>query len=368
MLEKQKIKDNNKISNFYLFKSVSLEDKYNFYEYLWVMIDSWVILSEALKSVDTKIKNVYFSQRIQELITYIDSWDSFSKALKKIPDIFTSKETSIIEAWETVWWLSDSMIKLSENLRKKSELVSKVKSALTYPFIIFLFLLLAVIVILTYVIPKIRTLFDNSWVELPLSTRALIFTSDMLVNNYFIIILILIFIWVLFLWYKTTLSWKKSMDHLKLSLPLIWRVYKSYILSQVASTLWILVGSWVPIIKSLNLVWKSTNNLIYENIFKYITIKVSKWQKIVDSIGEVDKDNIYFSTDFVQMLSVWEKTANIEWISEKINKQYSKEVDYALANLTKWIEPLAILIAWLFVAWFAFAVLSAILKVTETVW
>jgi type II secretory pathway component PulF len=67
------------------------------------------------------------------------------------------------------------------------------------------------------------------------------------------------------------------------------------------------------------------------------------------------------------MLSVWEKTANLESISKKISIQYEKEVDYSLARLTKWIEPLAILIAWIFVCWFAFAIFWAILKVTDTV-
>jgi len=82
---------------------------------------------------------------------------------------------------------------------------------------------------------------------------------------------------------------------------------------------------------------------------------------------EVDPEGRYFPLDFLQMLSVWEKTARLEWISKKINAQYTREVDYSLANLTKWIEPIAILFAWVFVLWFAFAIFGAILKVTQTV-
>ena len=84
-------------------------------------------------------------------------------------------------------------------------------------------------------------------------------------------------------------------------------------------------------------------------------------------MNEVDPNCIYFPASFLQMLSVWERTASLEKINKKISIGYEKEVDYSLANLSKWIEPVAILIAWVFVLWFAFAIFWAILKVTQVV-
>lgn len=362
-------KENTKeTTSFYLFKSVSIVDKYNFYEYLSVMLDSGVILSEALDSVNLKIKNPFFKEKINEIITYISSWDSFSKAMKKIPDLFDVSEISIIESWEFVWGLSESLSRLSENLRKSYELRQKIKWALTYPIIIFVFLFLAVLIVLTYVIPSITPLFASANVELPNATKALIFTSDFIRNNFMLIILFIITLVVFFFWYKNTVKWKENIDSFKLSIPLIWNVYKNYILAQVSSTLGSLIGSWVNVVKALNLVGRSSNNYVYEKLFLSVTQKVSKWEKIVDSMQEFDKENNYFPADFLQMLSVWEKTANLELVAKKINNQYTKEVNYSLNNLTKWIEPLAILIAWAFVLWFAFAIFWAILKVSQTVW
>jgi type IV pilus assembly protein PilC len=74
-----------------------------------------------------------------------------------------------------------------------------------------------------------------------------------------------------------------------------------------------------------------------------------------------------FPADFIQMLSVWEKTATIDKVCVKINEQYTREVKTSLNNLTKWIEPLAILLAWIFVLWFAFAIFGAILSITDSV-
>lgn len=73
-------------------------------------------------------------------------------------------------------------------------------------------------------------------------------------------------------------------------------------------------------------------------------------------MGEVDDENILFPLDFLQLLSVGEKTASMDTVTKTIVDQYTREVDYSLANMTKWIEPIAILVAGLFVLWFAFAI------------
>jgi len=350
-----------------LFKSISIVEKYNFYEYLSVMVDSWVTISSALDSMLLRLKNPYFKEKINELKTYITSWDSFSKSMKKVPQIFNINEISIIESWETTGMLVESFQKLSDDLKKVHELKSKIKWALTYPIIIFLFLILAILAVLTYVIPSLTPLFETTDVELPWATVALIATSDFIIANYTYIIFSIALLVVFLVWYTSTNNWKNKINNILLWVPLIWPVYQNYILANISSSLWSLIWSWVSIIKSLKLTGKSSWSIIYEELFDEIISKVSEWSKIVTAMEEVDKEWKYFPIDFLQMLSVWEKTAKLQNINKKINAQYLREVDYSLANLTKWIEPIAIFFAWWFVLWFAFAIFWAILKVTQTV-
>lgn len=360
--------NNNLKKEIILSKKVWLIDKYNFFEYLAVMLDWWVWITESLSSVHSKITSPYFRQKISELVTYINSWDSFSRAMRKVPSIFTSSEVFIVEAWEATGQLSFSLIKLSEDLKKVEDLRKKIKGSLTYPAIIFLFVFLAIAVVMTYVVPSIKPLFDDSGTELPMVTQTLIASSDFVVDNF--LTLILLFVTIVFLiyaYFNATNWWKTKKENIFLNTPLIWKVYKNYILAWIASTLWNLVWSWVSIIKSLDLTGKSTNSVVYEWLFDEIKEKVSTGNWIVASMEEVDKEKFYFPADYLQMLSVWEKTANIQEISVKLNKQYEKEVEYSLANLTKWIEPIAILFAWIFVLWFVFGIFSAIMQVTETV-
>lgn len=351
-----------------IFQKASLKDKFNFYEYLSVMLDGWVTISETLDSVQTKVKNQFFKEKIKELQTYVSSWDSFSKSMKKVPQIFSSWEIAIVESWETTWKLSISLWNLSDNLRKSYDLRSKIKAALTYPTIIFAFLLLAIIIVLTYVIPAVSQLFETSDVSLPAATIALIATSNFVIYNWPVLIFFVLTAGVLFYGYKNTEKWRANLDYFILGLPLVWKVYKNYLLASLSTSLWTLVASWVPVVKSISLTAKSMDNLVYEAHLMSVMEKVSLGQKITDSFLEVDPEHKFFPLDFLQMLSVWEKTASLDTVTKKLTAQYTREVDYSLGNLTKWIEPIAILVAGVFVLWFAFAIFGAILKVTQTVW
>lgn len=359
---------NNKEKQTYIFKSVSLMDKFNFFEYLAVMVDGWVTLPQAIQSVSKRIKNPYFQEKIDELGIYISSGDQLSKAMKKIPDVFNQSETSIVEAGETSGTLVTSMTSLATESKKLYELRQTVKQALTYPFIIMIFLVLAILIVMTYVVPSIIPLIDEAGVERPFATQALIVTSDFVSNNLFLILVTIILIGFGYHFYSKSESGKKYFDELYLKLPLIWDVYRNYIIASNSSLLGVLMNAGIPVVKTIILTGKSSNNVVYESLYNEISSKVSVGKKIVESMTEVDEEWKYFPSDFVQLLSVGEKTASLGKVCKKLNEQYIREVNYSLANLTKWIEPIAILVAGVFVLWFAFAIFGAILKLTQTVW
>ncbi len=354
-------------SNIFVSKKVSILDKANFYEYIAVMIDGWVSFSESLTSVHEKLESVYFKQKIHDIMVYIESWDSLSRAMKKVPQIFNLSEISIIEAGEETGGLIQSLSKLSNDMKQREELRKKISGAMTYPIIIFSMLIVAITVVLTYVVPSIQPLFATADVELPLATKILIGASDFVADNILLLILIVTASLFSFIGYKNTPSGHARLEMMLFAVPLVGTVYKNYILSNISSTLSSLTWAWVNFVKTLSLVGRSSRSPLYENLFDEIGDAVSKWEWVVAAMEEVNTDGQYFPASFLQMLSVWERTASIEKIGAKMASQYEREVDYSLSNVTKWIEPIALLIAGVFVLWFAFAILGAILKVTAVV-
>lgn len=350
-----------------LFKKVNDIEKSNFYEYLAVMIDGWVSISSALETMQNRTKNVFFQEKIKELIEFIASWDPLSKAMKKIPDVFKDSENAIIEAWENAGSLQDSLYSLSTNLKNRYNLKNTVKGALTYPLIIIVFLVLSVVITMTYVIPSLIPVFADSGVELPQSTKMLIATSDFISDNLSLIFVILISIALFITGYKNTESGRVMFHSMYLKFPLVSELYRNYIIANVASNFGSLIGGWIPITKTISLTGRATSNAIYEQAFEDVNEDVKSGKKVVESMLNRNEKMELFPADFIQMLSVWEKTATIDKVCVKINEQYTREVKTSLNNLTKWIEPLAILLAWIFVLWFAFAIFGAILSITDSV-
>lgn len=128
-----------------------------------------------------------------------------------------------------------SLARLSENLRKSHDLRAKIKSAMTYPMIIFLFLILAVIIVLAYVIPAVSQLFETTDTELPFATLALISASDFVINRWYMLLFFAVSCVLLFIGYKNTDSGRASIDHMLLTLPLIGKVRKNYLLAMFAT-------------------------------------------------------------------------------------------------------------------------------------
>lgn len=351
----------------WLFSKIKDTEKANFYEYLSVMIEWGVAISKALDTLDKRIKNKYFLSKILELKWLVNTWDNLSKAMKKTPWIFDDSEIAIIESWENSWKLEQSLATLSEKLKDRHELKKKVKNSLTYPMIIFVFLLISVTIVMVFVIPNLMPIFVDAKIDLPLATKALIWTSNFIKWNFLLIVFLILATWFFISGYKKTESWKTFFDNLLLNIPVIWDLARNYILANISINMWTLIAWGIPIIKALDLTWRATNNVVYIEAFEEIKEGISKWNKIVDSMIDSDKSWDLFPSDFLQMLSVWEKTASIQKVCLKINKQYNREVQNSLEALTKWVEPIAILLAWVFVSWFAFAVFWAILKVTQSI-
>jgi type II secretory pathway component PulF len=150
----------------------------------------------------------------------------------------------------------------------------------------------------------VSQLFETSEVELPPATKALITTSNFVIYNWPLLILFLATSLLLFYGYKNTEKGRANLDYFILSLPLVGKVYKNYILASLSTNLGSLIASGVPVVKALSLTAKSLDNLVYEAHLLAVMEKVSGGQKIVDSMQEVDEDHRIFPLDFLQMLSV----------------------------------------------------------------
>lgn len=285
--------------------------------------------------------------------------------MRKFPNFYDEKEVAIIESGEQTGMLKDSFQAIAAELRMQSDLRSKVVGALTYPVVIMFFLVLALTVVMTYVVPQIMPILAEVTTKISFSTRSLIFASNFLRDNMIFIVIIFVAIGLIFNWYVMTETGKKRFDTFKIHAPLMGPVYKNYLIVQVMSTFHLLSSSGVSIVKTLRLTGASSWNTKINEMYTNMANEVSKWKKISETMFEVDKTWYIFSSDIIQMIESAEKTSTVHQVTKKISEQYRREVDASLDIMVKLIEPVALLMAGVFVMWFAIAIFSSIMQVVD---
>ena len=196
--------------------------------------------------------------------------------MRKFPDFYAQKEIAIVESGEQTGMLKDAFMAIASELRMQEDLRRKVIGALTYPFVIMFFLVLALTVVMTYVVPQIMPIIAEMTTEVSLSTRSLIWVSNFLRHNMIFIIIVLIALALIFRGYTMTDTGKSWLDRLKLSAPITGTIYKNYVVVQVMSTFHLLSSSGVSIVKALRLTGASAGNSRISEMYSYIADEVSK--------------------------------------------------------------------------------------------
>ncbi len=351
----------------WFWERVGAKDKALLYEHLSNLLEGGVSIIKALDSFGAKCPNRLLALAVDNLQFFVNNGDPLSLAMKKMPDVFEKYEVAIVEAGENSGKAQSALRDLASELRKGHDLAAKVQGALTYPTIIMVFLALAVVVVMTFVVPRLLPLFASSNMQLPMSTQILVKISDFFTQNWIYLLIVVGLGGVGLGAFRNSLAGRQTLDGLMVDLPLVGTVYRNYLMSRIAANLALLLGGGIPVVKSLQLVGVISNNLAYEATMDEVARLVSEGKKICDSFEKADAGRGLFTLDFIQMVESGERTSTINIVGKRLSQQYEQEVQYSLDAMLKWVEPGAVLVAGLFVVWFAFSIYAAILQITQGV-
>ncbi len=352
----------------FLIPSIKVKDKVHFYENISNLLEGGVSLIPSIQGYRDRIEHLGVKKELDNLLFFLEGGDALSVSMRKIPNFFSDGEITIIESGEQTGKIQSSFVSLASDLRDQDELRGKIRNAMTYPFIIFIFLIIAICIVMIYVLPQIRQIIDQAQGDLPFSTRSLMAVSGFMQEHFMLILLVLIGIGMIWRGYISTEQWNFRFDTWKMKIPVIGMVYRNYLTVKVMSTFSLLLGSGISIVKTLKLTGASTDNLVVQEIFKNITEAVSHGKRIAESMKEADPQEHIFTNNILQMIESAEKTSTINTVANKLSLQYRREVDTSLAIMVKFIEPIALIFAAVFVLWFAIAIFSAIMQVVSTAW
>lgn len=324
----------------FIGNKVSIKDKIIFTQQLAMMVKSGLPLVDSFKALEEQTENKYFQKVIAEISDEVKGGKPFSEIINTYPKIFSEFYVAIVRSGEKSGKLDDVLNRLAEQLQKDYDLITKIKAAATYPILVVCALIGIVILMMLFVIPQLKKIFLDMGVELPLVTRIILGTSDILVNYWYIFIILIIglILGVRFLvrMPRGRLFW----DRFKLKIPLIGPITKKLYMARFCRTTGTLVASGLPILNIMETVQGVINNRVYQDAFKKISVDLESGVQLSETIR---KQKI-FPAMIYHLAAVGEKSGKMDYVLLSMADFFDKEVETSTSSLATLVEPILIII------------------------
>lgn len=346
----------------FLFARVSFNDIVNFTRQLAIMLDAGLTLIDAIDILKKQITKPALSNLLQNLDKEIRGGKNFSSALSLYPQYFPRIYISLVKSGEASGKLSDILIRLSDNLENERTFRGKLRGALIYPVFIIVSMIIVAFIMVTFVVPKLLELYKEFNIELPLSTKVLLFISSFFGKFWPILIVCLVSGLALFLKYIKTKAGRFYTDALLLKLPVIGNVLRMSTLVDTTRTLAILVSSGVSIMEALSIITDASPNIIYKRAFENIRKQVERGI----SLGMAMKQAEIFPPILIQMTLVGEQTGHLDNTLFRVSKYFETDSELAIKAMTTLIEPIILVILGVGVGFLVFSIITPIYSLTAS--
>lgn len=345
--------------------SFTWKDKILFYKELVYMTKGWVSLMDTMKTIQKTSDNGAIRRVAREISRYLNEGKELSYAVDRLPEYFNEWDASIIKTWESSWNLPEVLQSLAEEYAYLSDIKQKYIGAMTYPAILIIVSIIAVIYLFGFVLPWIFDTLSSSVTELPLITSILKSFSDVIVLYRQRIIIFLVLGILFIIAYCGTETGKRKMYKFILSLPILGNMTKSYFLIKWARYLKLMVWSWMDYVETFRLLRDILRVPLYQSMIEHVLSDISMWKSLYEPISQ-HTDIIPASVS--TLMKVWEETANLENAMQNIIDIYQEELDNSIKNFSKAIEPIILIFVWGIVLLIALGVFSLIFAVMDSAW
>ena len=342
-------------------KAVSIHDLTMATRQLSTLIKARIQIVESLEALTDQSDNPRLKVILAEVKQKVNEGSSLSKALSDYPKVFDSVYVNMVDAGESSGTLDVVLQRLAEFQEARLKLGNKIKSAMIYPVIMIVIGALMMGIIFAFVIPKISKIFINMKKELPPQTKIAIWISEV-VQNYWWLIILSIF-GGLYLFKKITSKGggQKRWHAIMLKLPLAGEIITMVNVSRFCSTLATLLNSGVPILISLKIVRNLVSNVHMEKAVENAQISISEGGSLAAPL----KESGLFPSMVTHMISLGEKSGELEPMLEIISDNYSDQVENKLGGLASTLEPIMIIAMGLSVAFIVFSVVAPLMELNQ---
>ena len=323
------------------FGKVKLTNLAVFCRQFSTMVDAGVSLVRCLDVLGHQTQDPKLKKIISDIGERVESGESLSRAMQRHPRTFSNLFIGMIKAGEVGGVLEETLQRLSHFLEKDVELRRKVKSALTYPVLVAIMAMGITGFLVYWFVPQWAAILKDLGLkddDLPAPTKLLIAISNVVKNQWWIVLISLVVIIIAYRLFVSTRFGRRVADRVKLKIPVFGKLHHKICMARFSRTMGTLLTSGVPILQAMETVAGTVGNTIMSDAVLEARARIREG----DRIGDPLEESKLFPPMVVHMIGVGEESGSLDFMLQKIADFYEAEVEAQLASLTAALEPIMI--------------------------
>jgi len=338
VIKEKKVKKESKVKK--IPKKIPITQVITFTKKFETMIRAGLPILETIKMIEEQTEHKGFRLLIADIHQSVESGNTLSDSFEKYPGAFDNIYINLLRAGESSGKVQLFLSKLVINMEKQEKIKSSIKGAMTYPMILLVVATAVVALMLIFVVPVFEEMFEGKAGGLPAATQAVVNISNFIRNPLkggVLAISIVIFFMSSSFTIRKSYKAKRIWHQLVLRLPLFGGLVNKSSLSKIAMIQGNLRAAGVPEMEALDIAASASNNVIIKEAMVNVRRGVFSGEPLSVLF---EKTPAIFPASFTALISVGERTGNMEEMYGSIASYYESEMDIVIEKLTAMLEPI----------------------------
>lgn len=320
-------------------QSLSLKEKIDFTQTFLTLNKAGLPIIESLIFIEKDAASRQVRMLAQEIKKQIIAGYTLSDTISKYPNLFGQVYIGLAKAGEDSGEIDKTFERLIELLKKQGDIKGKVISALTYPIFVILLAIAVVLVMLMFVFPAFKDMFDQQGKQLPAITQFCINSGEFLKDKWAVIPLAIVAIVGSMMYLLRWEPSRRKIDELLLKIPLISDLVKAASFSNFLTVLQIAYDAGIPIIECLYLSRTTLSNSVMQDAIKVSIKKMQAGAHLSESL----KASNLFPKMILFMVSTGEQSGRLGELMIQSVQHIDQQLDLIIDTLGKLIEPILLI-------------------------
>ncbi|MGH8562164.1 MAG: type II secretion system F family protein, partial [Nevskiales bacterium] len=345
-------------------KKITTGDIAIFSRQMATMMSAGVPLVQALDIVGRGHENPSMGELIVAIKNDVEAGGALAEALGKHPAYFNDLFVNLVDAGEKSGALETLLDKVATYMEKTEAIKAKVKKALTYPTAVLVVAFIVTGILLYFVVPQFKSLFEGFGADLPAFTQMVVNLSEIVTEWWWMFLVVVAGIVYTFAFFKQrSANFRRLLDRWSLKLPVVGVILYKAAIARFARTLSTMFAAGVPLVDAMTSVAKASGNIVFEEAIMGMRDQVSTGVQLNLTMSQSG----LFPNLAVQMVAIGEESGALDAMCAKVADFYEAEVDNLVDTLSSLLEPMIMAILGVLVGGLVIAMYLPIFKLGAVV-